>query len=104
MDMEERSLQVRRIDTLFKKASEVAVWLGDEADTNADAVQPLCAGKHPGLDPDACLSTLPVFNDLLDRLYWKRVWIIQELAVASCINRGPPPPPSLVPGWWVKVK
>jgi hypothetical protein len=86
MDREERSLQVRRIGTIFKRAFEVAVWFGNESNVDADAVQLLCAGKPPGLDQDTCLSTLPVFKDLLCRPYWKRVWIIQELAVASCIS------------------
>jgi hypothetical protein len=35
---------------------------------------------------DSCLRQLPIFKQLLQMPYWRRVWIIQELAVASVIK------------------
>ena len=85
-NMEERSIQVRRMGTIFRVALEVAVWLGVEQ--NAD---------QPGLrflsesDEATRRSPLPTFArqamvNMMDRPYWDRVWIIQEIAVASNIT------------------
>ncbi|KAM5350277.1 hypothetical protein ACJ41O_006782 [Fusarium nematophilum] len=82
----EKSLQVPRIGTIFRKASEVAIWLGDEPDLDETSREYLRAGTASKADQDTCLSTLPVFKHLLGRPFWRRVWIIQELAVASRIT------------------
>ena len=89
-DKQEKSLQVPRIGTIFRKAHEVAIWLGDESGLDEAALDHLRDGKVPKPDKDdataVCLSKLPVFRCLLVRPYWQRVWIIQELTVASRIN------------------
>lgn len=85
-DKKEKSHQVPRIGAIFRKASEVAIWLGDELDMDETSREYLSTGTIPEIDRDTCLSTLPIFNHLLGRPYWRRVWIIQELAVASRIS------------------
>jgi hypothetical protein len=72
-DTKEKSLQVPRIGTIFRKASEVAIWLGDELDTDGTSGEHLRAGTALELNRDICLSTLPVFKHLLGRPYWRRV-------------------------------
>lgn len=81
-DSEERTAQVGRMGTIFRKASEVAVWLGPEQQVMEQALRVYEAKDlNEETRPD-----LSVFRDLLSQSYWKRVWIIQEIAVASHIN------------------
>ncbi|KAG7423411.1 Heterokaryon incompatibility protein 6, OR allele [Fusarium oxysporum f. sp. raphani] len=85
-DNQEKGLQVPKMRTIFKKASEVAVWLGKEHDIDETSIKCLYTETAPGIDRDTCLSTFPIFTRLLGRPYWRRVWIIQELAVAAHIR------------------
>lgn len=85
-DNEEKSSQVRRMATIFQKASEVAVWLGPDYPLSEDAVQLLGVGRPPRLELQSRHLQLPVLEELLSRPYWRRVWIIQEIAVASHIS------------------
>jgi hypothetical protein len=92
---EERSAQVLRMSSIYKKASEVAVWLGGDCDGSEKILHFL-----NGIDPDRPLSesvtnlmhhmtdkpTLEEFGALLRRPYWKRVWIVQEVAEATRVR------------------
>ena len=72
--------------TIFRKASEVAVWLGHEQRIMEQALRFSHASQSGNLDEKSRLSSLPIFKELLSQPYWKRVWIIQEIAVASHIS------------------
>ena len=85
-DGKEKSLQVPRMDAIFRKASQVAVWTGDDVDIDKPMARLLSTGSPPKLGKGTCLSTVPFFSNLLARPYWRRVWIVQELAVASKIS------------------
>lgn len=85
-DIFEKSLQIPRMAAIFNKASVVAVWLGDELDIDESARAELRNGTSPSLGEDFCLSSQPTFKQILRRPYWRRVWVVQELAMASHID------------------
>jgi hypothetical protein len=114
-DIPERNREVKRMDAVYKSAIMVAGWLGpsDESSSRAlacarDIFQPL--KKHMmDPNPNAWLrdSEVPmqlrdaisrkdtdqglgnkVWNSLsalLDRTYWHRVWVVQELALGRTV-------------------
>jgi hypothetical protein len=82
-DSEERTAQVGRMGTIFRKASQVAVWLGREAKILEQALQ---IYNTRSLSDDVHLLIGPFVRELISQPYWKRVWIIQEIAVASHIS------------------
>jgi hypothetical protein len=100
-NIEERNVEVKRMQDIYGKAWAVVVWLGEEADGSND-VADLIAGIDGMLDPGAAVrhglrglkfDSSSAFNYELgdidwkplylffNRLYWQRVWIIQELAM-----------------------
>ena len=130
-DDEERSYQVKRMDTIFQQANQVVVWLGDTDDMTKEDINSLstkdAAAKDAAAKADAAKAAdakaadaaadeyaaeyaakatakdaaakdaatihqvwsdlaQPALLRLLLRPYWTRVWIIQELAVASKIT------------------
>ncbi|KAL2686953.1 hypothetical protein Neosp_004500, partial [[Neocosmospora] mangrovei] len=82
-DPDERSVQVQRMRAIFQKASRVAVWLGPEASVNKTGLQLQADTTYVDLDHQPDLVSSVVLQDLLSRPYWDRVWIIQEVTVAS---------------------
>ena len=81
-DSEERSIQIGRMSTIYKRAEQVVVWLGDDQGIKEDDLASLSAmtTRHA-----LSVSARQTFIELLSRPYWTRVWIIQELAAASSI-------------------
>jgi hypothetical protein len=82
----ERSHQVGFMSEIYKRASEVIVWLGPEADDSDEAMKLL-------LGPQDVLGRLlefgnyrreaPPLEKLLGRVYWSRLWIVQEIVLAQ---------------------
>jgi hypothetical protein len=94
-DINERSLQVQQMKIIYSMASEVVVWLGEAADGSDEAFDML-RSVHYGVHRFAAANSgnfdqpIPLswhsFNYLFVRPYWRRVWIIQEIAVADEIR------------------
>jgi hypothetical protein len=84
-DSEEKSIQIRRMGTIYRKAKKVAVWLGDTQDIEADDITSLCAEDANTANHTLSVSARRALMQLLSRPYWTRMWIIQELAAASSI-------------------
>ena len=109
-DIPERNHQGQQMRDIYKQASEVLIWLGPESNTTATAIHfmseiPLWInGRYPDLlDPYDTLSrkdyvtsrlkTLLLLDDFrerwialsqfLERPWWGRIWVSQEVAVAS---------------------
>jgi Heterokaryon incompatibility protein (HET) len=81
-DITERNHQVQLMSQIFGCAKEVIAWLGLEADGSRlamEALQGVCEW-HLWLDP------LRAISNLLNREYWTRIWIIQELGLANKIT------------------
>jgi Heterokaryon incompatibility protein (HET) len=82
VDIAERNHQVRLMSQIFGCASEVLAWLGIEADESKLAMEALQGVCEPHLWSDA----LKAMAKLLNREYWTRMWIIQELGLADKIT------------------
>lgn len=67
----EKAAQVQRMGRTYKDAKKTIIWLGPQApDTGRSSILPL--GKSE-------------MTDMLQREWWTRVWIIQEL----CLSKNP---------------
>ncbi|RFU79769.1 het-domain-containing [Trichoderma arundinaceum] len=102
-DLDERASQVSIMRRIYKEASKVIVWLGPQADNSdlaLDLFQKLSGirQKHFDFAPYGIITLenlpkagLPGFeepawaavNSLLERSWFSRVWVIQEVAVSK---------------------
>jgi hypothetical protein len=94
-DETEKSGQIQLMRTIYRQASWVIVWLGNAPDATEAMrfISRLYAKMHKyDLSNEELKSILaigsqspgwPAFCHLLGLPYWTRVWIIQEVAVAS---------------------
>ena len=98
-NVEERNFVVSLMDQIFERADTVYVWLGAEAGYTADAFDVLRqadqARQYRPLSDDGELYILewlqtpemkakwPALLELCQARYWTRVWIIQEVVLAS---------------------
>ena len=84
-DLEERSSQVQLMRKIYKNAANVLIWLGDEADKSNMAIK-LISQLSANPDKDVHSWTAKewrVLGALLSRPWFSRMWILQELGVAS---------------------
>jgi len=92
-DDAEKSWQVGQMRDVFKKAAEVAIWLGPSDETSVIALNWATQLRGSvGFVPYAAAATsenraekFPVhaIGALLQRSWWRRVWVLQELANAK---------------------
>ncbi|CZR69255.1 uncharacterized protein PAC_19155 [Phialocephala subalpina] len=104
-DNEERGLQIRNMRQIYSQAMYVISWLGDDPDNIANAVKYLFENERyiwfPGRRHTAVGFTSSarggkteeerewdtqrwrIFQSFFELTYWRRVWVIQEIA-ASC--------------------
>ena len=90
LDVEERSLQVQKMKTIYQSASAVLVWLGEERDNSDLAMHFIIKLGNIDLDQvsfeieDKITSKLwDALFHLLHRPWWSRSWVLQEIAVAT---------------------
>lgn len=98
-DIAERNLQVRKMKMIYERAEQVLAWIG-AADEYSDQAIDLLHHATDFLTPDDYLARYMYFQPdetenwekrrtirglarLLDRPYWRRVWVRQEIAVAK---------------------
>lgn len=100
-DMKERNREVKRMSEVYRSASRVVIWLGyvpttwnffgmkPTGDINRIVPRLLVERSadseimHPGeCTNDDILTTVAI----LDRPYWTRIWILQELVMADYEN------------------
>ena len=89
----ERNVQVKRMYEIYGKALSVVVWLGEETPSSNRVVDLVVKvakdeNEHEDLErhsraPSSRFtgSDWASLISLLDRPYWRRVWIVQELAL-----------------------
>jgi hypothetical protein len=94
-DNEERGRQVRRMREIYGHAWTVIAWLGGEHQGSTQAiqlVQDLSERTHCGNELEARLWEDPGYlgtgswralNQLMERQYWCRLWIIQEIVMGA---------------------
>ncbi|KAH8656875.1 heterokaryon incompatibility protein-domain-containing protein [Ilyonectria robusta] len=103
-DIDERNFQVRLMWHIYAIAGQVSVWLGEEADDSAVAMEMirLLAKNYDIQDTYAPMHLLLMLHGssfgnhtnpqdpsewvavqkLLERPWWRRVWVIQEVAAS----------------------
>jgi len=97
-DVDERNVQVRMMHHIYFRAQTVVVWLGKSYAQYETALPDLKALQHhnpsdqqadPG-EPAEATRNSPAERSLVEKLYddnyWKRLWIIQEIAQAQKIK------------------
>jgi len=97
MDVAERNSQVSKMKTIYKTASRVVTWLGDEYENSAVAFRAFRSILDVGarktfydghwqltseLDQEGIRKAWALIL-LYSRPYWERVWIVQEIAFAK---------------------
>lgn len=91
---EEKLHQVAQMRSIYESASQVLVWLGppsDNSDAGFDLMEKIAtrpshvekSGKIVSQPIELPLGPLAGLLELLLRPYWRRMWIIQEISVAS---------------------
>ena len=70
---------------IYSKAEEVIAWIGEESDDSALVIDQMRnRSPYPSdSQDDVPINFIKSFIALCKRLYWERIWIIQEIAVAS---------------------
>lgn len=94
-DFHEKRQQVSIIGKIFSLARRVLIWLGEHADGSESIFQPELA--QPAFGLRSFKKLLPTsekemqiravrWGELLDRGYWRRMWIAQEIILAKSIT------------------
>lgn len=81
----EKTYQLSQMDSIYSRASKVIVWLGPAADNSGLAMRYL---KQKGRFHShyVAYEARVAIATLLKRPYWRRAWIIQEVAKASKVE------------------
>jgi hypothetical protein len=98
-DKDERSSQVNRMRLIYQNASSVQVWLGEEADESALAInvlkrlaEPSREGpgqlpvRYPKHTEEEIMHHWDALRALFKRQWWRRVWIRQEFALNNSMK------------------
>jgi hypothetical protein len=75
----EKVFQLRYMGLIFSKATKVIAWLGPAANDSDNAMQALATMQFSDRNRLA-------ITHLLQRPYWERAWVIQELARAATVE------------------
>ncbi|KAK3367931.1 heterokaryon incompatibility protein-domain-containing protein, partial [Podospora didyma] len=85
-DNDEKGQQVQLMAKIYAKASRVVVWLGEAADSSDYALEAIRAAA------DEQLTNFPIDEEnrdtiltLLERGWFERIWVLQEVAAARHI-------------------
>lgn len=79
-NVEERSLQVQRMATIYRQAEKVLIWLGNDDGFAGPAFQSLrmmADGKHSDFQ-----KSIEPLGRLSQRSWFRRAWVIQEVVMA----------------------
>ncbi|KIM93325.1 hypothetical protein OIDMADRAFT_74457, partial [Oidiodendron maius Zn] len=86
-DTEERSKQVLQMSYIYKRARKVVAWTGLAGSGSDGAIVLIGNLAHALAQVDISLSrdteSWSALSSFLDRPYWRRVWVIQEITVAG---------------------
>jgi hypothetical protein len=89
LDVDERSHQVEQMADIYSNARRVLAWLGSETATSRDAFDFLRkAASFDAPTRDQLKEDLgwKALEDLSQREYWKRVWIVQEICLGPHVT------------------
>lgn len=103
IDVKEKRHQILQIHSVFHRASQVVIWLGEpdeEIDSAMDVLEDLERRwdetlssatdvaedrSPPDIDflIEACKPVMPGIGKLFNNSWWERVWVVQEVSVAK---------------------
>ena len=93
-DVQEKNHQVKQMAKIYRRAEQVIAWLGEEVQDTHSAIVKLKEIANIGVELiywddrkkmeiynelKSCKNTWAANLDIIDRPYWRRAWIIQEL-------------------------
>jgi len=83
-DVEERNSQVQAMGMIYFLASRLSIWLGPPSDDSALAMNALreFSYENPFAKLSSSLEQSAAIDYLLQRAWWFRAWVIQEVAFA----------------------
>src|ERR1700761_6874632 len=91
-DILERNNQVNRMADIYKNAAQTLVYLGEEQSITVQDAEWIHQLAQSGIHEVQNMiwdetkgSSWDAFSRILNRPYWKRVWIAQEIAVSKTI-------------------
>jgi hypothetical protein len=87
-DYVERGCQVALMREIYGAASQVVIWLGDTSAHSREGLEELrqlFSSKSPHQTADSIFGRDPShgLKDILSRPWWRRMWVVQEAAVAK---------------------
>ena len=82
-DYEEKALQVNMMGDIYASATRTIVWLGEksaDSDSAMNFIGSLRQGTLDHLDNDSKIEPTcwRAVNDLMERKWWTRIWVVQE--------------------------
>ncbi|KAI1852878.1 hypothetical protein JX265_012906 [Neoarthrinium moseri] len=91
--IDERNAQVLRMADIYGSASRVMVWLGESSTESRSAVSFFSKWTAPNWDAEKVIDSYATNNQkwrdlthgLLEREWWTRMWIVQEVVLARAI-------------------
>lgn len=93
-DNVEKAMQVRRMGTLYENAKRVVIWMGSDTAKDPDAIQTIRHHAKPSnflrvndeRGKKDSNSNYAHVDSLLQRTWFRRSWIIQELVLGSNVS------------------
>ncbi|KAI0865920.1 hypothetical protein F4860DRAFT_458200 [Xylaria cubensis] len=84
----EKNMQVRRMGSVYSKAERVIAWMGDNRDEDYQALESLVKLQEglPAWDASTYDDVWSGINCFLQRPWFTRTWIIQELVLARKVS------------------
>jgi hypothetical protein len=88
INVQERNNQVAIMGKIFHHATKVLVWLGEAADDSDFLLEHIKPREDWGYDWGGPLDlrTWTAMFHFYSRPYWRRVWVIQEILGARCLD------------------
>ncbi|TGO15502.1 hypothetical protein BTUL_0039g00180 [Botrytis tulipae] len=83
-DLNERGSQVQLMAKVYSKASQVIIWLGEEADNSERALEEIVITAKNSISSSSKILRKAILA-LLQRSWFRRIWVLQEVAAARHI-------------------
>ncbi|KAJ5116138.1 heterokaryon incompatibility protein-domain-containing protein [Penicillium angulare] len=86
-DKDEKSKQIPLMRTIYAQADHVIVWLGEGSENGEEALRSVhyLARQDDNSRKELIPEHLDARSKLLQRDWFRRIWVLQEVGVARCI-------------------
>ncbi|GLA08844.1 hypothetical protein AnigIFM60653_010643 [Aspergillus niger] len=90
-NMREKEKQIQNMARIYEQASQVMVWLGEEANDSTQALEAIrvaAGSRYSGEDSNLPSGSVPIegIKNLFLRGWFYRMWILQEVGLARNIQ------------------